>query len=179
MHGRSLQSFWLFATPWTIAHQAPLSMGFCRQEYWSELPCPPPEDLPNPGFEPRSPTLQADSSPFGPPGEPVLSYFCHQEEKYGKIHGKLGKYLFDFVDIYKLRVMSASSSKRLDGAAHTNRKIGTMVWYDIQGKRYGSWSPGSLWPLESQGRISMKTEKEGERGNISAHPITSPSHKYW
>ena len=107
---KSLSRVRLFATPWTIAHQAPLSMGFCRQEYWSELPCPPPEDLPNPGFEPRSPTLQADSSPFGPPGEPVLSYFCHQEEKYGKIHGKLGKYLFDFVDIYKLRVMSASSS---------------------------------------------------------------------
>ena len=53
---------WLFATPWTVAaHQAPLSMGFSRQEYWSGLPCPPPGDLPNPGMEPRSPALQADS----------------------------------------------------------------------------------------------------------------------
>ena len=43
-----------FATPWTVAHQAPLSMGFSRQEYWSGLPCPPPGDLPNPGTEPRS-----------------------------------------------------------------------------------------------------------------------------
>ena len=51
----------LFATPWTAACQAPLSMGFSRQEYWSGLPCPPPGDLPNPGIEPRSPTLQADS----------------------------------------------------------------------------------------------------------------------
>ena len=44
----------LFATPWTIAHQAPLSMGSPRQEYWSGLPCPPPGDLPNPGIEPTS-----------------------------------------------------------------------------------------------------------------------------
>ena len=44
----------LFATLWTAAHQAPLSMGFSRQEYWSELPCPPPGDLPDPGTEPMS-----------------------------------------------------------------------------------------------------------------------------
>ena len=44
----------LFATPWTVAHQAPLSMGFSRQEYWSGLPCPPPGDLPNPGIESES-----------------------------------------------------------------------------------------------------------------------------
>ena len=49
----------LFVTPWTIAHQAPLSMGFSRQEYWSGLPCPPPGDLPNPGIKPRYATLQA------------------------------------------------------------------------------------------------------------------------
>ena len=47
----------LFATPWTVAHQAPLSMGFSRQEYWSGLPCPPPEDLPDLGIEPTSPAL--------------------------------------------------------------------------------------------------------------------------
>ena len=47
----------LFATPWTVAFQAPLSMGFPRQEYWSGLPCPPPGDLPNPGIEPMSPAL--------------------------------------------------------------------------------------------------------------------------
>ena len=49
------------ATPWTVARQAPLSMGFSRQEYWSGLPFPSPRDLPNPGIEPRSPALQADS----------------------------------------------------------------------------------------------------------------------
>ena len=47
----------LFATPWTVACQAPLSMGFSRQEYGSGVPLPSPEDLPNPGIEPRSPAL--------------------------------------------------------------------------------------------------------------------------
>ena len=50
----------LFATPWTVACQAPLSMEFSRQEYWSGLPFPSPGDLPDPGIEPGSPTLQAD-----------------------------------------------------------------------------------------------------------------------
>ena len=53
-------------TPWTVAHQAPLSMGFSRQEYWSGLPCPSPEDLPDPGIEHRSP---ADSLLSEPPGK--------------------------------------------------------------------------------------------------------------
>ena len=57
----------LFATPWTVAHQAPLSMGSSRQEYWSGLPCPPPGSLPNRGIKPRSLALQADSLPFEPP----------------------------------------------------------------------------------------------------------------
>ena len=59
---KSLSRVQVFATLWTVAHQAPLSMGFSRQEYWSRLPCPPPEDLPNPGIEPLSsaaPALQA------------------------------------------------------------------------------------------------------------------------
>ena len=50
----ALSPVWLFTMPWTLACQAPLSMGFSRQEYWSGLPCPPPGDLPNPGMEPRS-----------------------------------------------------------------------------------------------------------------------------
>ena len=58
----------LFMTPWTVAHQAPLSMEFSRQEYWSGLPFPSPEDLLNPGIEPRSPALQADSLPSESPG---------------------------------------------------------------------------------------------------------------
>ena len=57
----------LFATLWTVALQAPLSMGLSRQEYWSGLPCPPPGDLPDPGMEPGSPALQADFLLSEPP----------------------------------------------------------------------------------------------------------------
>ena len=56
-------------TPWTVAYQASLSMGFSRQGYWSGLPFPSPGDLPNPGIEPRSPALQADALPSEPPGK--------------------------------------------------------------------------------------------------------------
>ena len=59
----------LFATPGTIEHQAPLSVEFSRQEYWSGLPFPPPGDLPNPGIELGSPELQADSLPSEPARE--------------------------------------------------------------------------------------------------------------
>ena len=58
----------LFATPWTAARQAPLSMGFSRQEYWSGLPCPPPGGLPDPGIEPRSPALEGEFFTIEPPG---------------------------------------------------------------------------------------------------------------
>ena len=57
------------ATPWTVAHQASPSMGFSRQEYWSGLPFPSPGDLPDPGIEPKSPTLEADSLTSEPPGK--------------------------------------------------------------------------------------------------------------
>ena len=58
---KSLSRVRLSATPWTVAYQAPLSMGFSRQEYWSGLPFPSPGDLPNPGIEPGSLALQANS----------------------------------------------------------------------------------------------------------------------
>ena len=62
---------WLFAIPWTVALQAPLAMGFPRQEYWSGLPFLPPGDLPDPGIKSRSPTLQADSLPCELSGKPL------------------------------------------------------------------------------------------------------------
>ena len=54
---KSLSRVWLFVTPWTVAYQAPLSMGFSRQQYWSGLPFPSPRNLPDPGMEPGSPAL--------------------------------------------------------------------------------------------------------------------------
>ena len=61
-------------TPWTVAHQAPLSMEFSRQKYWSGWPFPSPGDLSNPGMELKSPALQAYSSPSEPPRKPNNKY---------------------------------------------------------------------------------------------------------
>ena len=62
-----------FVTPWTVAHQVPLSMEFDRQEHWSGLPFPSPEDIPNPGMKPWSPALETDSLLSEPPGMPITS----------------------------------------------------------------------------------------------------------
>ena len=67
----SLSRVRLFGTPWTIAHQAPLSMEFSRQEYWSGLPFPPPGDLPDTGIEPVSPALVSRFLTTVPPGKPI------------------------------------------------------------------------------------------------------------
>ena len=71
---KSLSRVRLFVTPWTVAHQAPPSLGFSRQEYWSGLPLPSPGNLPDPGIEPRSPTLQADALTSELVKNPTLVY---------------------------------------------------------------------------------------------------------
>ena len=72
MKVKSLSHVRLFETPWTVAYQAPPSMGFSRQEYWSGLLFPSPGDLPDPEFEPRSLAFQADALPSEPPGKPSM-----------------------------------------------------------------------------------------------------------
>ena len=67
---KSLSYVQLFATPWAVAYQAPLSMEFSRQEYWSGLPFPSPGDLPYPGIKPRSPALQVNFLSAEPQGKP-------------------------------------------------------------------------------------------------------------
>ena len=70
--GQLLSRVCLFVTSWAAVHQAPLCMGFSRQEYWSGLPCPPPGDLPDSGIEPAPPALQVDSFTTEPSGEPFI-----------------------------------------------------------------------------------------------------------
>ena len=79
---KSFSRVQLFVTPWTVAHQAPLSMGFSRQEYWSGLPFPSPGDLPDPGIEPRSPALQVVALTSEPPGKPIYIILDHHNSKY-------------------------------------------------------------------------------------------------
>ena len=81
---KSLSRVRLFATPWTVAHQAPPSMEFSRQQYWSGLPFPSPGDLPNPGIEPRSPSLQADALTSESPGKRRLVVATGEE---GHLYG--------------------------------------------------------------------------------------------
>ena len=71
---KSLSHVRLFATPWTVAYQAPPSMGFSRQECWSGLPFLSPGDLPDPGIKPGSPALRVDALPSEPPGKPKASF---------------------------------------------------------------------------------------------------------
>ena len=66
---KSLGCVRLFMTPWTVAYQAPPSMEFSRQQYWSGLPFSSQGDLPDPGIEPGSPALQPDALPSEPPGK--------------------------------------------------------------------------------------------------------------
>ena len=95
----------LCETLWTVAHQAPLSIGFSRQEYWSGLPYPPPRDLPNPRIEPRSPALQVDSLPSEPPGKPwkkmghMSKWVVHEQKILGNI----------FVSVTWAKVLNARS----------------------------------------------------------------------
>ena len=75
-----MASVWLFVTPWAVVHQAPLSMGFSRQECWSGLPCPPPGDLFNPGIQPESPVApasQADSLPLSHWVSPICYWLAN------------------------------------------------------------------------------------------------------
>ena len=76
MHAKLLQSCPILCdlVDWTVAHQAPMSMGFSKQEYWSGLPFPPPGDLPDPGIKPAVPALQADSLLLESPGKSPESH---------------------------------------------------------------------------------------------------------
>ena len=94
---KSLSRVRLFATLWTVAHQAPPSMGFSRQEYWSGLPFHSPGDLPNPGIEPGSPALEADALTFEPPGKPIALYKCSSSKTIAKNNDD---YIYIYIYIY-------------------------------------------------------------------------------
>ena len=84
----------LFATPWTVAHQAPLSVGVHRQEYCSEQSFPSSVDLPDPGIEPSFPTLQADSLLSEPPGKPQIFQSWKKPER---IFSTMIQFFFNFI----------------------------------------------------------------------------------
>ena len=118
-----LSNVQLFVTPWAVAYQAPLSMGFSRQEYWSGLPFPSPGDLPDPGIEPGSPTLQADTWPSELQGRSIIRggnknlrhivYTCHT-----------------FIHLFPWWTCGLFS-----GILVIERKPNWLIWRDVNGPR--------------------------------------------
>ena len=105
----SFSRVWLFAAPQTIALQAPLSLGFSRQESWSGLSFPSPGDLLDPGIEPGSPALQMDSLPSEPPGKPQLG---------------MKQVLRDKRDEMKIRISSSYSSSSFSRSSYSRSMSG-------------------------------------------------------
>ena len=125
------------ATPWTVAHQAPLSMEFSRQEYWSGLPFPSPEDLPDPGIEPGSPILQADALTSQPPGKTSLrkkniyilicifihiSIYLYKQLNYLAIHLKL-RQVCKSTTLFKEKRLSSARPNRTGSLKSKKKSI--------------------------------------------------------
>ena len=119
---RCFNCVWLFETPWTVVFQAPLSMGFSRQEYWSGWPFPPPGDLPDPRIEPLSLSLlhwQEDSLPDFPGGSDGKASVCLQCRRPG----------FDpWVGKIPWRRKWQSTPVLLPGKSHGQSLVGYSLW---------------------------------------------------
>ena len=171
------------ATPRTTAHQASLSMGLSRQKYWSGLPFPPPGDLPDPGIEPRSPGVQADSLPSEPPGKPLIKH--GQKHPQGVLlpwtrHLALRKGL-GHRKASALTGKGHTFSARTYSAGHGRQPARTApIW--AQGRQVPLWfkapagahemvSERSLYPGDSvhpvRGQCSRQCSRRGGRGGLA------------
>ena len=154
-----LSCVWLFVTPWTIQ-----SMDFTRLEYWSGNPFPSPRDLPDPGIEPRSPTLQVDSLPAEPHGKPnrtgvgILSLlqliFPTQEPNWGFLHC--------WQILYQLSYQGSPSKNIVFQVGESDQLHQTfLLAWENQHQRPGNWvssveERGQIPPDMAQERVSSK-----------------------
>ena len=114
---------WLFATLWTLAHQAPLSMGFFRQEYWSGLSFPPPGDLPDPGIEPLPLMSSASAGRFFTTRAPWQSHSKTTQD------GSWGTEYFNFLKVPRLSIMvNTSGQTEISGRLQANGAILFLFW---------------------------------------------------
>ena len=128
---------WLFATPWTVAYQAPLSMRFSRQGYWSGLPFSSPGDLPNPGIELVFPALQADALPSEPPGSPIYMCVCVCVCVCIHIHTHIYMYIYIFTIVQKntwipfkiLKFYFSFFLKENNQLFFTSFSVGCLHWF--------------------------------------------------
>ena len=116
---------WFFVIPWTVAHQAPLSMGFSQQECWSGLPCPPPEDLPDSGIEPTSPVscLHVDSLLLSHQGSPLCAY---TKSYFGNI------FLFKGIPRKGLKIMSQYQVNTLKFIPHWRARPKNCIHFHME-----------------------------------------------
>ena len=166
----SLSRVGLFATPWTVARQAPLSMRFPKQEYWSGLPFPYPGDLPDPGIEPGSPALQADSL-LCRSNKPAVSRTKPPENRIANVEG-----LRTSVGFCQKR----ASSGRLDGEPGPRRTLArALPTARGPGAERSSSSAGALRGSRDKGRLGnavLFRGWEGGRGCIflkGEHPTSA------
>ena len=127
---KSLSHVWLFATPWTVAYQAPLSLKFFRQEYCSGLPFPSPRDLPNPEIKPGSPALQAGTLPSEPPGKPWFSLYSRLQMS-RRPYFMLFNVILGFPDI-SVGKESSCNAGDLCSIPGSGRSAGEEIGYTLQ-----------------------------------------------
>ena len=139
----------MFVTLWTITCPAPLSMRFSRQEYWSELLCPPPGDLPDPGIEPTSPSLRTDSLPLEPPGKPLIIAVFH-------------KFLAKMISL--IPVPDCQTQVPFFSSQRNNLTLPTCEWLQ---ERRNEHIPSTRWPF-----LEMFCKTDGPFTLLPQHPPT-------
>ena len=161
-----MSGVWVW-TLWTIAHKAPLSMGFCRQEYWRGLPSPPPESLPYQGIKPASsvpPARQVDSLATKPPGRPILKYQLSSVQSLSHICDPMDYSMPGFSVHHQLSKLTQTHAHRVGDAIQSPHPLSSLSppAFNISqhqglfkwvrgGQSIGASAPASVLPMNIQG----------------------------
>ena len=149
----------LFATPWTVAYQAPLSMGFSRQEYWSGLPFPSPGDLSDPGTEPRSSTLQADALPSEPPEYTMRNARLDEVQAGLKIAGRNINHLRYADDTTVMAESEEKLKSLLKNVKVESEKVGLKL--NIQKTKIMASGPITSWQIDREAVETVSNYSSG------------------
>ena len=155
-----LSRVWLFATPWTVAHQVPLSMGFSRQKYWNRLLFPPPGNLPDPGIKPTSPVSPAISLPL----HSMWSLFIKSLQFFFDTESRIYPFLLFTSPLYYLNCSSNTYILMARQKVYQPLYISGHIWYKI----YHLGCHFLRWALLNW-RITRKGNQEYEVFKIISH----------
>ena len=148
----------LFVTPWTIACQAPLSMGFPRQEYWSGFPFSSPKDLPHPGIKPASPALQVDSLPVSHQGSPKL--VCR------------------WIELSRVQTRTGGLQGRELGARELERQFALCVFFSVMPCKYITYEKTNALKVKTQRNLTFPSNVLGVRRQPATWSL-GPSDACW